>query len=209
MKKTTLIVTAILVILISMVKIYGQKEEKTEDFNVDRFTTEEPSKSGEASGTDSETGEEITDTFIRAFICGEVEKPQVITLPEGSRIIDFVDASGGFTEDAAMEYVNLAAIVNDGDRIYIPSLEEVKDTDANDWLDDNNEPGTSSDGKVNINVADVNGLMNLPGIGESKAKAIVNYREEHGKYEDIKDILNVSGIGNSTFANIKDYITVK
>lgn len=210
MKKTTLIVSFIIIIFLSFVKFYEQKKEQEKGYVIKEEIATNPEADYWSSGNDNSDSDQAAPVIIRAYICGQVKEPAVYSLREGSRVIDFVEAAGGMTDDAAKEYINLAGMVNDGDKIYIPSLTEVEDGDVsyNPLLE--NDSGTqNSSSVVNINTADVNALMNLPGIGESKAKAIVKYRKDHGKFQDVKDIQNVSGIGASTYSNIKDYITVK
>lgn len=210
MKKATLIVSVVIVFILSFVRLYEQKREEEKGIVLEGQVTKEPEANNSFAGDNNFPSEQAPIATIRCYICGKVKEPEVYSLPEGSRVIDFVEAAGGFLEDAAKEYVNLAGMVNDGDKIYIPSLEEVTEQDIPVGSIGGGTIGESaSNSKVNINTADVSGLMTLPGIGESKAKAIVKYRKDHGKYTDAKDLLNVSGIGESTFENIKEYIIVK
>ena len=212
MKKFTLIVVIFILSIISVVKIYEQKQEQKDEYILESENSADNKNSDKAAIDDNNDSDEAADVIIRAYICGKVKEQGVYSLKEGSRIIDLVDMAGGFLEGAAGEYVNLAAVVNDGDRIYIPSVEEIKENGITSPLstpDSGNGTSSVQNGKININTADTSKLMTLPGIGETKANAIVNYRIKHGKFNDVKDIMNVSGIGNATFNNIKDFITVK
>lgn len=96
--------------------------------------------------------------------------------------------------------MNLAYILSDGEKIYIPNINDE---------DISTQSITPVSSKVNINTATITQLTELNGIGESLANAIIEYRNENGKFKNIEDIKNVSGIGESKFANIKDYICVK
>lgn len=171
---------------------------------------------------------------ICVHICGQVQNPGVYDLAEGSRVWDAVQAAGGFTGEAAADAVNLALMLSDGAKITIPSLAEVSAAASSDAFDsasgeaahggtrapeDWYESGdtvqsqasaaqTAQDGLVNINQADVNGLTALPGIGEVRARAIVEYREKYGPFGAIEDIMRVTGIKEGLFARIRDYITV-
>lgn len=136
---------------------------------------------------------------IRVYVCGAVEKPGVVSLSEGSRAEDALAAAGGFSEDARRDYVNLAEWVTDGQKLYFPTLEEAESLMVQE----------SGNGLVNINTADVDTLCTLPGIGESRAKDIIAYREAHGAFESCEDIMQVSGIKNSVYSKISDMITVK
>lgn len=138
------------------------------------------------------------------YVCGAVAEPDVYYLPEGSIKQEAVELAGGFAEGAARFYVNLAEAVVDGERIYVPYEDELQTQTGEAGADYGGNEGT----KVNINTAGVEELTTLPGIGESKAKAIIAYREENGGFSSIEDICNVSGIKENSFNNIKDYIDV-
>ena len=140
---------------------------------------------------------------IVVYICGAVKESKVITLTENSRICDAIDAVGGLTVDADLTNINLAYILEDGEKIYIPKKgEEIQNTTT--FLNTN-----STSKKININKATQTELETIPGIGPSTALKIINYREENGKFSKIEDIKNVSGIGDTKFNNIKEYITIK
>lgn len=147
----------------------------------------------------SYTNEQTTAT-IYVYICGFVEQPGVYSVIDGSRIFEVINMAGGLTKEAVAGSINQAETVCDGDMIYIPyEGESVKFKSGN----------KEDSGLVNINSASTEQLMTLPGIGESRAKAIVDYREQNGGYNTIEDIMNVSGIKESAFNKIKDYICVK
>ena len=139
-------------------------------------------------------------------VCGQVKEPGVYELEPGSRVYQAVEMAGGFGPDAASWYLNLAQEVADGMKIQVPTEEE-----ALAW---GNSGGSLSVGqgqtetKVNLNTADEEQLMTLTGIGESRAADIIRYRKEHGPFERIEDIMNVSGIKEGAFQKIKDSITV-
>ena len=135
-------------------------------------------------------------------ISGQVNKQGVITLDEGSRIIDAVNLAEGLTDKADLNKINLAYILSDAEKIYIPSIE---DNIQPEIVSTNNNTKIS----VNINTAIEQELEKIPGIGSTIAKRIVNYRNENGKYKSIDDLKNVSGIGESKYNKIKEYIYVK
>lgn len=150
-----------------------------------------------ASGTVSDSRAEAVE--IRVYVCGAVKAPGVVSLPEGSRAEDALLAAGGFAETAWRDYVNLAERVSDGQKLYFPTLEEA------DFLVEQE----SGSGLVNINTADVAMLCTLPGIGESRARDIIAYRETNGAFKSCEDIMKVSGIKTSVYSKISDRITVK
>lgn len=147
---------------------------------------------------------------VYVYICGEVIKPGVYELSRDSRIYEAVDAAGGFTENAAREYVNLASKVSDGMQITIYNREEAASLPADSAPVGENagKSGTSGSGLVNLNTATKEELMTLKGIGESKAEDIIRYREKSGGFKKIEDIMKISGIKENGFQKIKDSITV-
>lgn len=170
------------------------------------------------TGTVQETVEEPKELYVH--VCGAVENPGVYVLPEGSRVVDAVTAAGGALTEACEEALNQALAVTDGMQVYVPTQEEAEE--SREWMHTGDvsgqsgsadggmlSAGTGSEGKVNINTADVNQLCTLPGIGESRAASIVAYREEQGAFSAVEDIMKVSGIKDAAFAKIKDKICVK
>lgn len=153
--------------------------------------------------------EETEPVFCYVYLCGEVNNPGVYELMRGDRVFQAVKKAGGVTEDAAQEYLNLAAEVTDGMRIRVPSKEEaerLKNDAENGWMED--EQSAQQGVKVNLNTATLEQLMTLRGIGESRARDIIAYREEHGGFKKIEDIKKVSGIKDAAFQKIKEDITV-
>lgn len=156
---------------------------------------------------DGETSPMLSDdtqdgnSVIYVHVCGAVNAPGVVMLPEGSRGQDALDAAGGFTPDASEDFINLAELLTDGMQLYFPTREEAESLQESEREEKSN--------LININTAGVELLCTLPGIGEARAKAIVEYRESKGNFETIEDIMQVSGIKDSAFGKIKDLITVK
>ena len=149
-------------------------------------------------------------------VVGEVNSPGVVTLEEGARIIDAINAAGGKTEEADLSKINLAYVVEDGTQIYIPRINEnlnqveLISTEAGQSVVINNSNINEEENntKVNINTANKEKLETLPGIGETTAQKIIDYREQNGKFTKIEDLQNVSGIGEAKFNSLKDKITV-
>lgn len=152
----------------------------------------------ELSGV-QESGEEPSLLYV--YVCGAVQAPGVVVLPEGSRCNDALEAAGGLREDAAGEAVNLAKLVSDGEQIYFPTAEEARELAEAEQA--------AEAGLVNINTAGVELLCTLPGIGEAKAKAIVAYREQNGSFRLAEDIMQVPGIKESAYSRMKALITVQ
>ena len=197
--------------------------------------------SGEGSGTEPERTEEdafragggntgeggngVEQSTLFVHICGEVMRPGVYELPEGSRVYEAVEEAGGFTQDAAADYVNLAYILEDGWKIEIPSWENLEtdgegkgngissgiSADAGWTGNGTGDFGgdASGDGLVDINTATKQELITLPGVGESRAESIISYREKNGGFSRIEDIMKVEGIKDGMFAKMKDKICVR
>ena len=172
----------------------------------------------------SDASSEEAKTLV-VHICGAVSAPGVYELPAGSRIIDAVEAGGGFLPEADEACCNLAEEIVDGCQIYIMTKSEScadgqrekkagiqtspdSDMQTTDRNVRSNSTTALENGLVNLNTADVAALMTLPGIGESRAKAIISYREQHGAFAQIEDIMKISGIKQAAFSKIKDKITV-
>ena len=173
--------------------------------------------------TEDPSGEEPSDNkvdtaplSIFVYVCGAVVNPDVYELPEGSRIVDAIEASGGFLQDADETFVNLAAKLEDGVKLFIPTTEESSQMMASGGAESFDAGGISFDGKnnpegnglININKATRDELTTLPGIGSATADKIVSYRELNGAFKSIEDIMKVSGIKDKLFSKIKDKITV-
>lgn len=207
MDKQTGIKIAIVAIVAILAIAYYFSSHKEESENYDNLLAD----SVVANHTTTEEVVEEKST-IKVYVTGEVNNPGVIELEEGARIQDAIEAAGGIKPEANLEDVNLAYEVEDGEKIYIPNQSE-ESTEMAEGAGTATESltGSSSNskGKININKATASELTAIPGVGESTAQKIVAYREENGKFKAIEDIKNVSGIGDSKFNNIKDYIAVK
>ena len=168
----------------------------------------------EIEGTSTNQNEEIetenTQEKIMVHIIGEVKNQGVVVLESGARIVDAIDAAGGETDEADLTKLNLAYILNDGEKIKVPKKgeEQQEYITSTSGLETSEENKTESQ-KININTANLEELTKLPGIGEATANKIISYRKETGKFKTIEDLKNVPGIGNSKFDNLKDMITIK
>ncbi len=158
----------------------------------------------ELSTDESDIVSEVEEKDIYVHVCGEVGNPDVYKIQSGMRVIDAVNMAGGLTENAASSKVNLARLLEDGERLYIPSIDEVEGCE--EFFEQSvSEPNND---KININTASKEELMSLNGIGEKRAEDIISYREQHGRYGSIEDIKNVNGIKEALFEKIKDKIRV-
>ncbi len=169
---------------------------------------------GFETASDVEPTEEVVgmveeDATVCVYLCGAVREPGIYEVPAQSRIYELVELAGGLTADADATSVNLAETVEDGEMVFIPTEAEAA-AGVQAIASQGTASGTqSAETKVNINTADAARLTTLNGIGESKAAAIVAYREEHGAFQSVEEIMEVSGIGEGIFEKIKDDITVR
>lgn len=179
----------------------------------------------EESGLTEETGiqspeEEKKDVperkQIYVDVCGAVNHPGVYDLDEGSRVFQAIDAAGGLLPDAAEAYINRAQELVDGQQLYVPTVEETQEPDSLWNVSGSSKASELSDGtasntkeKVDINTADESRLCTISGIGASKARAIISYREANGPFSSIEEIMNVEGIKEGTFSKIKEEIEVR
>lgn len=171
--------------------------------------------------------------YITVDIKGEVKSPGVYKIEEGKRVVDAINASGGLTKKAVTKYINLSKVLKDEDVIIINNISElekiedkknieeikinnksnisVKESDVitNDKSDIVKESDSNKNTIVNINTCTLEELLSINGIGESKAKSIIEYRENVGLFTSKEDIMKVSGIGESLYDKIKDYITTE
>ena len=171
--------------------------------------------------------------YITIDIKGEVKSPGVYKIEEGKRVVDAINASGGLTKKAVTKYINLSKVLKDEDVIIINNISElekiedkknieeikinnksnisVKESDVitNDKSDIVKESDSNKNTIVNINTCTLDELLSINGIGESKAKSIIEYRENVGLFTSKEDIMKVSGIGTSLYDKIKDYITTE
>ena len=175
---------------------------KTEAVFYNSGTEELPAEAGTEQTEQIEQTEKSKDTkrSVWVYVCGSVNHPGVYELSEGSRITDAIEAAGGMTEEAADTYLNLAETLSDGQKIEVPSLEEAE------VLTEAGKTGAA--GLVNLNRATEEELMTLSGIGASKAKEIIRYRETKGGFGKPEDLMKIPGIKEGVFHKIRDQITV-
>ena len=144
---------------------------------------------------------ETEEGLLYVYVCGAVRKSGVVRLPTGSRALDAVEAAGGLSEEADLDSINLARILTDGEKLYVPD-----ETQGSRLWEETEEEETSA--LIDLNTAGVSRLCELPGIGKAKAEQIIAYREEYGAFQTIEDIMKVPGIKEAAFRKIKDRIIV-
>lgn len=222
--KQKMLVGIITIILISLIGIYGYTSNNNEKEEIDiNQMLDVQSIPDENIQQNDEKGEVIENENTKEdkkeiviHITGEVKNKGIILLKKGDRIADAIEAAGGLTKEADVDQINLAYLLEDGQKIYIPNKKDkelkeekvyITSESGNNVIIENIKGGENK--KVNINVASQSELETLPGIGPSIASRIIEYREQNGKFKSIEDLQNVKGIVNSKFENVRDYIMVK
>lgn len=161
-----------------------------------------------ADQKEEEDTEQAREAEIYVHVCGYVKKPGVYRLHFGARTQEAIDAAGGFLEKANQTAWNLAEVLQDGMQVYIPSKDETKEALNEEQSLGKDLSASQKKDTVNINTASKEELMTLPGIGESRADAVIACREEKGSFTSIEGIKDAAGIGDGIFNRIKDLITV-
>lgn len=193
-KKIIIIIGVIILIIISIYVLTKIDEYNYEENNYEEYFAEEEN-----------IIKEEAKKVIVVHIIGEINKPGIVELEEGSRVIDAIKKAGGTTEKADLAQINLAYILKDGQKIYIPNTE---DNDKKIEYNTANIENNIKEEKININTADEDELQRLPGVGASTAAKIIKYREENGSFRKIEDIQNVKGIGEAKYNDLKEQIEV-
>ncbi len=185
------------------------RDEVTLELGVQESTVDE--KMTQVSEIDAEIESVPQQVYI--YLCGAVALPGVYSLREGSRLYEAVELAGGLTGDADENCLNMARQIVDGEQVRILTLDEaaaLREMGAYQYPAEANASSESSQrsGLVNINTATAEELTSVSGIGASRAQAIIDYREQNGRFGSIEDIKNVDGIKDGLFSKIKDKITI-
>ena len=232
LKLITIIVVMIIIIGGLLIK-YSLNNNEFSEISIEELELEEvKEESNEKAETEVEKIEEIKKIYVD--VKGAVKKPGVYEIEEDKKVIDVLDLAGGLTENADTSMINLAKKIYNEMVIIIYTADEVEKAGQNETVvkviekecvcpeikndaclnQDNPETNIEQDknnqidNKININTATLEELLTISGIGESKAKAIIEYRKEFGNFEKIEDIMQVSGIGETLYEKIKNNITI-
>lgn len=146
---------------------------------------------------------------IYVYVCGAVRHPGVYEMDQGDRVTHAILKAGGITDEAAEDYLNQAAVLEDGQKIDVPTVEEAKLLQQSEVSGGEGDSGMNKSSKININTASKEELMTLKGIGESRADDIIAFRKSNGPFKSIEDIKKIDGIKEKLFREIEDQITVK
>ena len=150
----------------------------------------------------------VSETVAYVDISGEVNKPGVYKVTSETRLFEVIEMAGGLTENADPDSLNRAEKVTDGQKVIVLSYEAAAESRSSSSSSSSYSSSSDNSDKININTADSSELQTIPGIGPSKAQSIITYREQNGYFSSTEDIMEVTGIGQKTYASIKDYIVV-
>lgn len=196
-KRIVYIAAAVIFILVCGIIYFGNEKKNEPSYEpVGKSTVCETS----FPYTDEGTGNSSYDESVVVYVTGAVLHPGVYEVGGNMRVSDAIEAAGGLKNNAAADYLNLAAQLSDGEKITVPTKKEAKALNKDNDSDESH--------LVNINTAAKEELMTLPGIGESKADAIIAYRQENGGYRNIEELMQISGIKEGVYSKISEYITV-
>lgn len=205
-------VCGIVLLGIAVFLLVTQQEKEDKELLIETSSTAEVTV--DTKKEQDQANDESKSAKIYVDISGAVKQPGVYQLPEGSRLFDLLKQAGGLTEDAAIQTVNQAMIIQDQQKIIILTQAQAQSIDTenipnNGHLEEKSAEKSSKEaGKININQADLTQLQQLSGIGEKKAQAIIDYRNENGSFKTIEDLAKVTGIGEKTVEKLRDSITI-
>ncbi len=209
--KTVRMAALILVVGLSILFFWIHGDSRTRVISEDEAGTEETSESYEDAQYDEQAADQEAQApaaVAYVDISGEVNKPGVYKVTSETRLFEVIDMAGGLTENADPDSLNRAEKVKDGEKIIVLSYDESSESkNSSSSVPDYSLTNDEVD-KVNINTADSSELQTIPGIGPAKAQSIIDYREQNGYFTTTEDIMDVTGIGQKTYASIKDYIVV-
>lgn len=188
--------------------VFNEQSEQSSSFTSNSSSASSVQSTANSSSQQSKT--------VTCDISGAVKHQGVYTLKNGARLQELIEAAGGVKNNAQLKAVNRAVLLKDQDKIHIPYKGEKVDTattvtqnSASNAAETTSGSADSNSGeKVNLNTANAQELQKLNGIGEKKAEQIVAYREQNGEFKKIEDLEQVSGIGEKTFAALKDQLTI-
>ena len=220
-----IIIISVITFMVLNIGKVKEFEEKETTGNIEKNITvsEESKDNKEKEGNEEDKKENISsETGIFVHIDGYVNNPGVYQIKVNERTNVLIEKAGGLKNGYSIKNINLAAKLSDGDKVYIPSIEEEKTLGnqnnnisvntvgkhTNNGNNSNNNVNITKNNKININTANVSELKQITGIGESTANKIIDYRQNVGKFKKIEDIKEVKGIGDSKFESLKNKITI-
>lgn len=214
-KRNIVLIMLVFLCVITSFILYGRnkskvfKDEYMKNIFVEEEAPDDNSVEVNAEPIKEVKGENQLTKSIKMIVVeikGEVVSPDVYEISEGSIIRDLITKAGGLTNEANIDKINRADKLRDNQLIVIPNKNDLSNANTN--INISKEGNTSEDGIININTASLEELQKINGVGEIKAKSIINYREKNGGFKSIDEMKNIEGIGDKTFEKMKDQITI-
>ena len=199
-KKTIALIVVLIILFTVSVMTYGRNKEKVfQDEYMDNIFVEEEEKEVLVEVGDTEANK----SYIVVEVKGEVTRPDVYELEEGSIVKELIDMAGGLTKEADISRINRAKKLQNHELVVIGNI---NDKENMNMIEESSE--AEYDGLININSANLEELKKISWVGDVKAQSIIEYREKNGGFKSIDEIKNIDGIGEKTFEKIKDKITL-
>ncbi len=226
-KKERIIGAIVLLVVLGSILLFVSNMRKPQEFSqkevLEMFneegdsgmeSTKKISSKSETVNEEKNQDEKAERKNIVVEIKGEVVKPNVYTLAENSRVNDIIEKAGGLTSEANINNINRASLLSDGECIVIRNINDkdadVQEENLNSKVNTLSQGGNvaSNGDSININTASKDELKTLSGIGDTKAEAIIEYRDSNGGFKSIDELKNVSGIGEGTLNKIREKINI-
>lgn len=213
-KKYLLVIAVILVIFLFVKK--GGDENKDNQISENSISQSSSATSSSSTSFANQSSSQVESKEVTVDISGAVKHGGVYTLKNGARLQELIEAAGGLKDNAQIKAINRAVMLKDQDKIHIPykgekveSASTISNAGGSANSTTSNPSGSSTSGeKINLNTASAADLQKLNGIGEKKAEQIIAYRDQNGQFKKIEDLMQVSGIGEKTFAALKDQLEI-
>ena len=204
--KKFLLIVGVGLILLALYRIYPSMEGKEEN---EYFSFEDTLKEDDLITNESVEKVESSNTVIMVDVKGAVKYPGVYEMNETARVNDAIKTAGGLLENAEEDAINFAMRLSDEMVIHVPFVGEEGSVALTEMSQQTTSQGEAENNVININKASEEELQEIPGIGPSKAKAIIEYRETNGTFTSKEQMKEISGIGEKTYEKLESYITVK
>lgn len=189
-----------------MVHFFSQSSKKDQLFLTNQ-SIEAPEKNSSETKPIDETVSTSTRSVIYVDVKGAVKRPGMYTFVAEDRVFDVIQKAGGLTESADEKQINFAAKITDQQMLYVPEVGEEIPESSNASLATLDSVDTNPD-RVHLNTADLSQLQQIPGIGEKKAREIIQYRQDNGSFKSIDELQEIDGIGQKTVEKIKNFVTI-
>lgn len=208
MKKDTRIIIGICIIFLLAAGVLFWRQQSTtaeiskgQEISLEQYSSTSEGTSEE--GMESEKAVSESRKNCAVYVSGAVKKPGLFHYSGTARVCDAVESAGGFTKKADQNAINLARLLTDGEQILVPSKQKVSSKNTSNTAEKGQENHF-----ININKASLDKLMTLPGIGEVKAGAIIDYRNQNGAFSKKEELMNISGIKEGVYNKIESFIVI-